>query len=635
MKRLMAFNLRCLPAFALALGFTACNIEPEPVDIRVELPESAVAFKLGQDNVLTKGGASIMDAGIDISEETGIDGLSIREEVSSLGSEYMPLTKGTPVFTENIADLYGEIAATAYQLSGTEKAGDAMADAAIFGGKDHIFTPKEGKVWYHDYGSGVVIPEDLLYFFKAPVFSGADAPYSNLKYSYSENTAVLNGTSTLGYGQISFDYVSPGAVYPTSDMPVANAATLQKDLVFSSHLLEDKDDVESVLLYHVLTGVKFKLGEIVSGKMNITKIQSVTFNNLISEGSCVVLPNYDGYSDESNADGKKDKSSLVSKWTYAATPKRASFTQTFTENQQTTDLTKEGGSDLAFPDAWYAATANKGNNLNDPDASLTFMFIPQVITEDVTLDIVYDYVDALGNEVTGATATIDFGEKMIESLPTGTTTYEWKAGELRTYTLGVGDRVDVDITDQYNADLHTKSNLTITNTATATTYMRVAVIGNWYSDVYEKDSTQEDGYARDDAGKKILILGEGAITPYVMSVDAKSKIYDNDSDWVEGSDGYFYYLNPVAGGHTIAQENTLFEKTVQLIAARDPAPYANCHLELKFAVQAVRATEVAASWGPVVTTKNGEFYVQPVTPSTGITPQPVMMSKVVDEDDTI
>lgn len=628
MKRLMAFNLRCLPAFALALGFTACNIEPEPVDTRVELPESAVAFKLGQDNVLTKGGASIMDAGIDISEETGIDGLSILEEVSSLGSEYMPLTKGTPVFTENIADLYGEIAATAYQLSGTEKAGDAMADAAIFGGKDDIFTPKEGKVWYHDYGSGVVIPDNLLYFFKAPVFSGTDAPYSNLKYTYSGNPAV-SGTSTdpLGYGKISFDYVSPGAVYPTSDMPVANAATLQKDLVFSSHLLEDKDDVESVLLYHVLTGVKFKLGEIVSGKMNITKIQSVTFNNLISEGSCVVLPNYDGYSDESNADGKKDKSSLVSKWTYDATPKRASFTQTFTENQQTTDLTKEGGSDLAFPDAWYAATANKGNNLNDPEASLTFMFIPQEITEDVTLDIVYDYVDALGNEVTGATATIDFGEKMIESLPTGTTTYEWKAGELRTYTLGVGDRVDVAITDEYVAASHTKSDLTITNTGTATTYMRVAVIGNWYSNEYEKDEFGE--YVLDEDNEKILILGKGAITPYVMSADTKSKIYENITDWVEGPDGYFYYLNPVAGGHTICQANTLFEDEVVIIATQDPAPYANCHLELKFAVQSVRATEVAASWAPV--SKNGDkFYVQPAGSGS-----PVEMSLEVDANDTI
>lgn len=110
---------------------------------------------------------------------------------------------------------------------------------------------------------------------------------------------------------------------------------------------------------------------------------------------------------------------------------------------------------------------------------------------------------------------------------------------------------------------NTKTDVVITNTGTASAYIRVAIVANWY------------------VGNEIVAPGD------ISSISA-STFGDN---WVEGSDGFFYYKLPVAAKNIAPNE---FEYTAET------APILGANLKMTILAQAIQATPktaVSEAWG--------------------------------------
>lgn len=569
----MQINGKSLILMAASLLMAAC------VEEKIEGPKSGdafeVSFVIGGDGAQTKAGiaanATVAEP-IDLSEETGIQGLQLTDEVTSMDELYAPMTKGTPVYTENLEKMYPTLAVTAYSNGG------------IYGRRDVEYNYKEtttdGKIYSHNYSEGtadgnLAWPEDgsdLLFFIKGA--NDGCGITSGPTYAYKENKAVSGEGDVLGYGTIKFNYTTPG-VNNTTD-----AAEKQTDILFSTKkLAKGTQDSENnkVLLYHALTAVKFKAKTNSSvSDVQIKSITSVKFENVLSQGSCVITPNYEGYGQPSNKEtADRDKSAVVSVWSDRTG--KATFGQEFDGKISFDSSANTNNFAASFYDGTTAV-----DNLNDATCSQTFMFMPQALGDDITLTVTFKYT--IGSDTTEKTgvSSIDFGQKLKKS---NAGVYEWKAGELHTYALTIGDGVNVDITDKVDTETtKKKSDLVIKNTGTATAYMRVAVVGNWYTDEESIDPSKNPV----------------AITPcpeLAAKVDAAVAAYG--SNWFKVGD-YYYYKYQVDGGVTIKPENTLFG-TLDLSSLT--RPYTSCHLEVTVAVQAVRAIQVADAW-PLAAAEN-------------------------------
>ena len=557
MRRILSF----FPVLVMCICVYGCQEEPGPDQGRkVSYKDSAINLTILNDSAETKAGSPIQRVGepIDLSEQTGISGFTIREEVTSLDAMYnLNQTKGTPVYTENLAELYSTISVAAYDSDGEEWAGE----------EEYEYDEGTGK-WRFEYGTDFEWPSDetLRLFVKVPVES---------------DEAGITGYDYNSDGSITFTYESPTG---SDDSGNPADAVAQKDILFTSLDIEKatKDTKNNILLYHALTGVKFKLGS-GSGKLTITSVDKVEFSGLMSTGECTITPKFqtDGsYSGGSNPKpGTTPKSAAVADWGNSqAEP--ATFTQTFYDDDQGVNLT---AGEYTFPDSIKGANGTAAsNNLNDAlTAEKTFMFIPQELYGNgISLTIWYTYTDGTGEDAITAQGSVtieNFGEKMAGA---DATSYEWKAGELRTYSITVGDRVDVAIVDEVDQDTRAKSGLEITNTGTAIAYMRVIAYGNWvYSPTGPDDHTVV------------------AITP-CPQFDAVASAQYNSTDWIQQGD-FFYYKYPVPGGQTIPEENTLFEELDLSDLYDSYLPYSGCHLQVDIAVQAVRASEVESAWGAI------------------------------------
>lgn len=488
-----------------------------------------------------------------------IDGKAVclTQEVSTLNAPEVPdrmSTRGTPVFTENFKDVLGTFTA-ACVYNGTNRITDLEGNFAWES------TSGDGLIFSKQYNDELVWPTSgkVLYFLQAP----ATMPAGIGTPTYSTTTGAI--TFTVG------DSYPKNAVNQTDILFTSKEIDIPKDGI--------DDEVHRILFYHVFSGVKFKIKDEMTGT-RITAINSVTFTNLINKGTCTVTPSYEGDTfGKSNADGGTEKSATQSVWTYGPTPSTGEFSQTFTTAEQGVDLTT-GASGYSYPESFKTATSNKGKNLNNAKATKTFYLIPQTLTDNVMLTITYTYND--GVTETEGTATIPFGKK--------TNHVKWEAGKLYTYSLSIGDKVDVAIDDVVAASTHKKSNLIITNTASATSYMRAAVIGNWFYDGDLESEIPEGGEAAPIA---ITPVDE---TSFRALVDGAM-----NAKWYKGADGYYYYRYPVPGGKTIQPENTLFGTLDLNSQYTDHKPYERCHLEVTICVQAVRASDVDTAWPGIKT----------------------------------
>ena len=519
MKKLFYIALAVLATAALA----SCQQEKDTFKGH-KVGENEIAFTMNSVSTRSMEYAPIVTTGESFKVGTNGNGeaLFLEETIEELNPG--PATKGAPAYTVNVGNLYPVLGVYADDL------GDTTYE---------LFGEDEGWHYYHNY-PGRPWPEN---------------PNEKIDF-YLRMPATMGGVSNLAYAdkKIEFDF-----------SPLSTAKD-QEDLLFSQVSISKNDHYGHlssggvpVTMYHALTGVKFRVGNDNTGSTK-TIITQVKFTGLKGSGHCVV-----------------DGSNIT--WTPGSST-AYTYTQTFTNPDYDPDLeeenpdgsvnfTKPAEGDAPFGDSWYTPGGDTNNptntkNLNLTDGSLTFWFIPQAMTDDVKLEVTFviktpdTYGATGGGEIKH---TIEIGKTLAAQ------NVEWKAGQLRTYTLAPKE-VDVEIEDTMSG--LKKSNLHIANTGNVAEYVRMLVIGNWYGWESEESCDNGDepsilvGYKTDGSNgpndnemAKPWFRGDSEYGSY-FSPDFKLGV-PTGTGWVRGDGGY-YYPYPIGPGDEMHSGTTaLFE----------------------------------------------------------------------------
>ena len=534
-----------------------------------------------------------------------------------------PATRGVPAYTFNVGEIYKTL--------------DVYADYEGFGGEatfermDEEMYENKGWRYWHNYGSASPWPaakdQDVDFYFSMP--------------------ASATGVSELDYDEQQITF--------TFDSPTNGAA--QQDILFS-HTAVSKEDHDGYLkkggtpvtMYHALTGVKFRNGHDNDGTTK-TIIKSVKFKNLKSHGICTVTP---GATEGATSKYKVSWEGLDNSATFTMDLNNPDFfvedengnyklvngkykkvgegeTGNYSINSDDGTVsygTEEGDVTTFNGTSWTAAAAD--HNLNDADGSLTFWFIPQMIDESVELEITFLVKTPDTPNGTEVPHIIEFGKLVTqtetnEETGESTKTFtEWKAGQLRTYTLKPFD-VDVEIFDEMD-DL-TKDDLHVTNTGNVDEYVRIMVIGNWYGWKSEADRTagKEPSimvgyqYVSAEAAATAGETDDPMVRPWFREDDVYGLGFDSTfpkgrpaagrTDWVRGTGSYFYYTSKIGAGQQLSGTHALFQH-YELDPEYIPniyIPVANqttrqlavgVHLVMEIVVQAIPTTVngVEVSW---------------------------------------
>ena len=547
-----------LAVLAMA-SLTGCRINEYEQDSYVP-KKGEIVFRLANSNTRSADvNATVKGVSIPLGKDGTGNELFLEETITRLGDisyeSFDPMTKGTPAYTENFSDLYGDFKAAAFRTSGSGFEASAFDNG--------VFESVGNGIWKRKYIDDVKDQFPFYFFLRAP-YDLEDLAVTNLAYNTSN-------------GSITFDYDG-------SDLTSASA---QKDLLFTSRLVEQKDydalvkksEAIPVLFHHALTGIKFANFFDNPDLDTKTYITKVVITGLADGGQCVLTPKQeaDGYVDD-----KTDFSSkTVAVWDpNKLTYNKVVYTQTFNGELDNNDEVDFKEDDSFGANGSYAGTsfddAATQNNLNKADGSLTFWFVPQQLTADTKMTISYKVINtANGNKTHEDEDTIAFGDltrKQTKNDETGEITYgayaTWKAGELRTYTLKP-KYVEVELKDEMTEDKFTKKNVQIANNGNVPEYVRVNLIGNWVGFVqtsegqFSKDTTILFGYAAETGEARVKAwndkdVGTDDYTNYgtfVGLVPKSSQIpatadstYNN---WVR-YDKYYYYTLPIDPSHSIS-----------------------------------------------------------------------------------
>ena len=516
------------------VALVSCQRE-KSFDELAPIGENGVAFTIG--NVSTRSAEAVSNVERGVTLDLGTDNAGnsyfLEEEIMELNPS--PATKGAPAYTVNVGKLY--------ETMGVYAEGNFGGDAtfSVMDMYDHKGDPNDPKApvtatpdaakgdgWrYHHNYSGNPWPENkdekVDFFLRMP----ADAiGVTNLSY---ENQ------------KITFNYSS------------VQSGAAQQDILFS-HTKISKNEHDGylpngapVLMYHALTGVKFRSGSDNKGQTK-TIITKVVLSGLNDKGKGTFDPTTNTVTWPAD-DQDMDFGSFS--LTYDNTDWSA---QANVDNTVTYEKDTEHPENNKFGDSWYAAAANK--NLNDEEGSLTFWLIPQTITKDATLEVTFRVKTENTQEGTEITHTIKLGEK-LENV-------QWKAGQLRTYTLDPKD-VDVDIFDQMSA--LTKNNLEVTNTGNVDEYVRVMLMGNWYGWLPDQDPEEVPasimvGYTSSDINDDTMVqnwyfkadpFGNGFDDSFKKGVPA------NGNEWIKGTGSYYYWPHVIGAGDKLSSSSTLFK----------------------------------------------------------------------------
>ena len=400
-----------------------------------------------------------------------------------------PETKGTPAYTENYATIYGSFNGPIYGAT-SQIAGDEAFSAVTNSGKENVWRRVLGfDPWLSN--------SELTFFLRMPA---SQSGVTNLTYSKATTPTV------------EFDFTSP------------TTAAAQQDILFATRTIDKstyegelaRDGGADVLFRHALTGVKFAIGNnetdattgpTPSGKVE-TFITKVVIKGLKNKGHAVFVPDN---TNESDTDVTSEYSSDGSfTWTYQ------SGTGTFTQTYGANDIQDfASGDEVGGPSSFYAAGADR--NLNKADGSLTFWFIPQEVTDDLTVTVTF-YIWDGSAKGSNMTLELDLGSRILAQNSDINNT--WKAGQLRTFSLKPTN-VDVDIEDKVEGNV--KKEVVTKNTGNKSVYMRLVMVGNWVN-----NAGQIVGPWKESQGTFTELGGSGV--------------------WVKKDDGYWYCTEIVPPG---------------------------------------------------------------------------------------
>ena len=586
-------NYIALAVVATAMLFS-CQQEKD-FDELTPLGENDIAFTLQGISTRSTYENPTAVRGVTIPLDSQVNGESfyLEETIEELNPS--PATRGIPAYTFNVGTLYPNMGVYAAKL------GDATFE--VMDMYDHKGSPSdpnapteanpkanEGDGWrYHHNYSGNPWPErkeeSVNFFLRMP----AEAKeISELKYSETAKS-------------IEFDYSSP------------LTGEEQHDILFAQTTLTKTQhdnylpNGAPVLMYHALTGVKFRTGNNNTGTTK-TIITKVRFKGLADQGHCTITP-----------------SSGVVEWSNPAYNAKV-FEQEFSNPaySETGDNTVNLDNDYFSGTSITSAAADM--NLNNDDGSLTFWFIPQEIGNNVTIEVTFcvKTPDTSGSTGGGMiTHTIKFGERLNKGREENV---KWKAGQLRTYTLEPKE-VDVEIFDTMSG--MKKSGLHVTNTGNVDEYVRMLLLGNWYGWETEEDyaSYQETrkpepsilvGYKyKDEAeaaekGGNVNDMvdawyrggydhdGDGVYEDPYGSFDSSFLLGElgdrdgNKDDWADASGGYYFTSKLGPGEGTDSGTKSLFDfyqltnvPTIWLPSGDTRVKAVGVHLVMEVAIQAI------------------------------------------------
>ena len=465
-----------------------------------KLSENSVVFTISGGATRSAEAAPEVRQGVVIPLETEDGSKFFLEETVVNLNEIGPATKGTPAYTENLGSLYKNDLSV-YAAEGTfGTATYENMETSMYARKDEA--QGEGWRYQHNY-NGDPWPKD-----GSAVGFYLNMPAAPTGVSISDRTG----------GKFTFTYTSP------------TTAAEQQDILFAYRSMTKEQhhgflpNGAPVLFQHALTAVKFAIGndddDIAKYGISITE---VTFNGLVNTGTCEITPS----SETNYTDNKTNYSSAgATSWpTKSATANNKISSGTYSGTVNYTS-----GENNEFGDSWYSAGNEK--NLNKADGSQTFWLIPQAFTANSTVTLTIKYVfDGNPGEW-----TIDFGKVL------GDQSVEWKAGELRTYTIKV-DEVNVTITDQFTTSV--KNNVQIKNTGNTAAFIRAAIIGQWV----DEEDKPIFGFTDYKTGDIVDI--KSWYEDYVSN----SKYFGEfvglpGTGWTKEADGYYYYETAVEPGQS-------------------------------------------------------------------------------------
>lgn len=575
-----------------AMMLVSCQQEQSFNDL--QLGEFDVAFTISNGATRSDESTPLVRKGaiIPIESQTG-SSLFLEETITNLdqiGTE--PATKGTPAYTENLGVLYAnELMVQGNKGLFTTETGYWNLDKQMVKGGWRYQGSYDGNPWPEDEDEAV----DL---------------YFRMPSSQTNVTSIVRSD-----GKFTFNYSSPKTAKTQQDILFA-----YRPLTKAQHKANLKQGGTPILFNHALSGVKFAISN-ESDELANVGIKRVIITNLISSGRCELTPAKEGeYRDSTGV----YSSAKAAKWTLNDDTKADFNSEDFGDPVSYAN----GGSFEnmgQYGDSFAPETINneKANtqNLNDADGTQTFWFIPQEITDDVELTIVF-------TEDGGTTYipwTVKFGAALKKA---NGGRVEWKAGELRTYSikidlvnLTVDDDVHVvkttetltDETDTGDVDFDVvsyigsyKDNVVITNTGNTDAFIRATIIGQWYDAATNAPVFGFTDFANGEAKVKSVdswykdqfVNEEGGVQGTFEGLPGYKGAANSLHNWVfDPSDGYYYYTKVVPVGERIPATDPLFTKytvgsvpTVRIAGEGRPL-----YFVLEIATQAVSANKLDGS----------------------------------------